>query len=241
MKRLLTGIALIILMLSACSPQAPATELPPEIEDPPLEELPTEVSEDLTPAQQAAISELVRNLGLDTDQIEILSTEAVEWPDACLGISVDDTACAEVITPGYRVTLEVNGNQVEYRTNEEGTVILPATPALTWERVGGIAGFCDNLTIYLSGEIRASNCNTAQATENRLADLLSEEEIAMLNEWISAYGQVEIDASDPKGVSDRMTVHLKLFGTGNEQLTSTEVEQALLQFAQDLNSKLLTR
>jgi len=42
-------------------------------------------------------------------------------------------------------------------------------------------------------------------------------------------------------VSDRMTVILKLFGKGNEQITSTEVEQALLQFAQTLNNKLMTQ
>jgi hypothetical protein len=236
MKRVIQSMALIILVLAACSPQSQATEIPPVIEDPA-----TQISEDLTPAQQAAISELAQNLGLKEDQIKIVSTEAVEWPDSCLGISDDDTACAEVITPGYRVILDVNGNRVEYRTNEEGTVILPATPALTWERVGGIAGFCDNITIYLSGEIRAINCNTAQVTENRLSDILSQEEISMLNEWISTYGVVEIDASDPKGVSDRMTVNLKLFGTGNEQLTSTEVEQAILQFAQTLNNKLMTQ
>lgn len=236
MNKVLIVVVLIILMLAACSPQAAATELPPVIED-----SATQISEDLTPAQQAAISELARNLGLSEDQIRIVSTEAVEWPDSCLGISEDDTACAEVITPGYSVILDVNGNQVEYRTNEDGTVLIPATPALTWERVGGIAGFCDNITVYLSGEMRASNCNTAKATENRLSDVLSTEEIAMLNEWISTYGEVEIDASDPKGVSDRMTVNLKLFGTGSEQISSTEVEQALLQFAQTLNNKLMTR
>lgn len=236
MKRVSLTLVLIILMLAACSPQAQATELPPVIED-----QATQLSEDLTPAQQAAISRLAQNLGLTEDQIGIVSTDAVEWPNSCLGISVDDTACAEVITPGYRVILDVNGNQVEYRTNEDGTVLIPATPALTWERVGGIAGFCDNLTVYLSGEMRASNCNTAQATENRLSDVLSTEEIAMLNEWISTYGEVEIDASDPKGVSDHMTVNLKLFGTGSEQISSTEVEQALLQFAQTLNNKLMTR
>ena len=229
-------MALIILVLAACSPQAQATEVPPVIEEPA-----TEISEELTPAQQAAISEIAQNLGLNEDQIKIVSTEAVEWPDSCLGISEDDTACAEVITPGYRVLLEVMGNQVEYRTDADGTVILPATPALTWERVGGIAGFCDSIKVYLSGEIRASNCKTAQAAENRLSEVLSAEEIAMLNGWISTYGEIEIDASDPKGVSDRMTVNLKLFGTGNEQLISTEVEQALLQFAQTLNNKLMTQ
>lgn len=235
MKRFLPIVTLIVLLLSACAPQAAATELPPEIED-----QPTPIHEDLTVAQQVAIEELARNLGLSEDRIEIISTEAVEWPDSCLGISMEGTACAEVITPGYRVILEVNGNQVEYRTNETGTVILPATPALTWQRVGGIAGFCDSITVYLSGEVTATNCNTERVAEGRLADLLSEQEIATLNEWISTYGEVEIDASDPEGVSDRMTVQLNLFGTGSQQLTSTDMEETLLLFVQELNRELLT-
>ncbi len=233
MKRVLVSITLIILIMSACSPQAQPTDLPPVIE-----EQATQISADLTPAQRAAVSALSQNLGLAPDQINLISTEAVDWPDSCLGIAMDNIDCAQAITSGFRVILEADGRQVEYRTNEDGTVILPATVALTWKREGGIAGFCDNLTVYLSGEVQGTNCNSAEAVENRLTDLLSAEEIATMNEWISKYGVVEIDASDPKGVADGMTVNLKLLGTGTEQITSPAIQQVLLQFVQQLNQKL---
>lgn len=233
MKRVLVSITLMILIIGACSPQAQPTDLPPVIE-----EQATQMGVDLTPAQRAAISALSQNLGLAVDQINLISTEAVDWPDSCLGTSMEEIACAQAITSGFRVLLEADGRQVEYRTNEDGTVILPATVALTWKREGGIAGFCDNLTIYLSGEVQGTNCNTAEAVESRLADLLSPEEIATMNEWISKYGVVEIDASDPQGVADGMTVNLKLLGTGTEQITSPAVQQLLLQFVQQLNQKL---
>jgi hypothetical protein len=152
---------------------------------------------------------------------------------------MEGTSCAQVVTPGFRVTLDVAGKQVEYRTNQDGSVILPATTALTWNRVGGVAGFCDNLTIYLSGEVRATNCNTSDVVEKRLSELATPEQIAMMNDLIATYGLVDIDASDPQGVADAMTVKLQLLGQGTQQLTSPQVQQAILQFVQELQNKLM--
>jgi len=234
MKKVLVSITLIMLFVAACAPQVQATDLPPVIG-----EQATQVSEQLTPAQRAAIEVISQNLGLAASQVKLVSTESVEWPDSCLGISVEGISCAQVVTSGYRLLLEANGNQVEYRTNEDGTVVVPATVALTWNRVGGIAGFCDKLTIYLSGEVQGTNCNTSQIAQKRLTDLLSPEQIALMNEWISKYGIVDIDVSDPQGMADGMSVTLQLMGQGTEQITSPEVQQILLQFVQDLNQKLM--
>jgi len=234
MKKALVSISLIILFMSACSPQAPATGLPPDVE-----EAATHISTDLTPAQRIAISTLAENLGITPDQIKLISTEAVDWPDSCLGLETEGVACAQVLTPGFRVILEAADKQVEFRSNQDATVIRPATVALTWNRSGGVAGFCDSLTIFLSGEVQATNCKSAEVIEKRLTDLLTAEQIATLNEWISKYGTLEIDLSDPKGVADAMSVHLKLMGLGTEQTISPADQQVLLQFVQDLGQKLM--
>ena len=52
------------------------------------------------------------------------SVEFVEWPDACLGIAQRDVACAEVITPGYRIILEANGATYEYHTDGGSRAVL---------------------------------------------------------------------------------------------------------------------
>ena len=234
MKKLLTSMALIIMLLTACAPQGLPTELPPEVV-----EQATQINVDLTPAQQAAISAVIQNLGVVADQVKVVSTEAVDWPDSCLGIVTEGIACTQVVTPGFRVILDVAGKQVEYHTNQDGTVLLPATTALTWNRLGGVAGFCDSLTIFLSGEVRATNCNTSEVVEKPLRELASPEQIAVMNDLISRFGLVDIDASDPQGVADAMTVQLQLLGQGTEQLISPEIQQVLLQFAQDLQSKLI--
>jgi hypothetical protein len=236
MKRVFLFVGLLILLIAACSPQAQPTDLPPVVE-----EGATHISTDLSPAQRAAITALSQNLDLGVDQIKVVSTEAVDWPDGCLGVSREEISCTQVITPGFRVILDANGKRVEYRTNQDGSMILPATVVMTWSRVGGIAGFCDNLTIYLSGEIQGSSCNTSQIVEKSLSELLTAEQISSMDDWISKYGVVNIDASDPKGVADGMTVKLQLMGQGTEQMTSPQVQQTLLLFVQDLYQKLMTK
>ena len=109
---------------------------------------------------------------------------------------------------------------------------------MKWKREGGIAGFCDYITVYLSGEVHKSSCKGGEPAEERLIDVLSEEEIAKLDEWVLDYGTISIDASDPKGVSDRMVVVLTLIGTGSQQTLSTSNEQELLNFAQELHQRL---
>lgn len=230
MKRVIINIALLLLIVTACSPEAQATEGPIFDEQP----TPTQIPMDLTPAQRAAIAALSANLGLPPDKITLVSSEAVDWPDGCLGVYEEGLVCAEVITPGSRVILEANGKQVEYRMNEDGTQIRPATGVMTWKREGGIAGFCDYMTVYLSGEVHASSCKGGQYVEGRLIDILSEDEMAIFDGWLTKYGNVSIDSSDPKGVSDRMVVILTLMGTGSQQTLSASDKQELLNFAQEL-------
>jgi len=229
-KKISISILMLTLIITACSPEAQATEGPILDEQP----TPTHIPVDLTPAQRAALTALSENTGLPVDEIKLVSTEAVEWPDGCLGVQEEGLACTQVIIPGFRVILEANGRQVEYRTNEDGTQIRPATVAMTWKREGGIAGFCDSLTVYLSGEVHASSCKGDQYVEERLIDVLSEDEMAKFDEWLSKYGNVNIEASDPKGVSDRMVVILTFMGTGSQQTLSASEKQELLNFAQEL-------
>jgi len=233
-KKVLMSIALLILTVMACSPEVQATEGPIIDEEP----TPTHIPVDLTPAQRAALTALSENLGAPVDEIKLVSTEAVEWPDGCLGVQEEGLACTQVITPGFRVILEANGRQMEYRTNEDGTQIRPATIAMTWKREGGIAGFCDSMTVYLSGEVHASSCKGDQYIEKQLIDILSEDEMAKFDERLNTYGSVNIDVSDPKGVADRMVVTLTFMGTGSQQTLSSSDKPELMNFAQELYQRL---
>jgi hypothetical protein len=70
-----------------------------------------------------ATEDLAGRLG-SADGITLNGAGFVEWPDACLGVSQPDVACAEVITPGYRVLLEANGLLYEYHTDTGSRAVL---------------------------------------------------------------------------------------------------------------------
>lgn len=239
MRKVLLVFALFILLLTACAAEAEATEEPSTPEPAPTEpSVPTESPVELTPVEDAVVNHLAESLDISPADITVVSTEEVEWPDGCLGIQMEGLMCTQAVVPGYRVILEVNGREVEYRTNEDATQIRPATVLMTWTREGGIAGFCDHLTVYLSGEVHKTSCKSEQPVEESLTGVLSKAEISSLNEWVESYGNVNIDASDPKGVSDRMVVTLEFAGLGTQQTVSVANEQELLDFAQALHQEL---
>ena len=225
-------VTLLILVITACAPESSPTEEPSNMDEQPAA---TQSSIELTSAQRAAIAAISGNLDLPADKITVVSTEAVDWPDSCLGVPEEGLDCAQATTPGFRILLQADGRDVEYRTNEDGTLIRPATVLLTWKREGGIAGFCDYVTVYLSGEVHKSSCKGGEPVEERLIDILSEDEIAKLDEWVMDYGTISIDASDPKGVSDRMVVTLEFIGLGSQETISSEIENELLEFAELLS------
>jgi hypothetical protein len=228
-------VTLLIFVITACAPESSPTEEPSNMDEQPA---PTQSRMDLTPAQRAVTTAFSGNLDLPVDKIILVSTQAVDWPDSCLGVPEEGLDCAQATTPGFRIIVQANGREVEYRTNEDGTLIRPATVLLTWKREGGIAGFCDLMTIYLSGEGHGSSCKSGQYVEQRLIDVMSKEEIAKLDDWVKSYGSVNIDASDPKGVSDRMIVALTFTGLGSQETVSSSFQQELLNFAQDLHQRL---
>jgi hypothetical protein len=237
MRRVLFIFTLLMFMLTACAPEAAATE-EPSTPAPEEQATPTQSPAELTPVEEAVVAHLAESSGISPDDITVVSTEEAEWPDGCLGIQMEGLACTQVIVPGFRIVLEANGREVEYRTNEDGTQIRPTTVLMTWTREGGIAGFCDHLTVYLSGEAYKTSCKSDLPVEESLTAVLSEAELEELNGWIESYGNVNIDASDPKGVSDRMVETLEFVGLGTQATLSAANEQAMLDFARSLYEEL---
>jgi hypothetical protein len=237
MRRVLLIFTLFIFMLAACGPDPAATE-EPSTPEPEEQSTPTESAAELTSLEEVVVAHFAESSGIAADDITVVSTEEVEWPDGCLGIQMEGLMCTQAIVPGFRIVLEANGREVEYRTNEDGTQIRSATVLMTWRREGGIAGFCDHLTVYLSGEVHKTSCKIDQPVEESLSAVLSQAEMEQLNEWIESYGHVSIDASDPKGVSDRMVITLEFTGLGDQETVSAANEQELLDFAQALHQEL---
>jgi len=237
MKKMFIGLMLLTMLAVSCAPQI-ATEPPTVIvEKADTTGEPAEPGEPLSSVEQAAVDQLARNLGIDPDGISVLDNHEIEFNDACMGVVMEDVMCAQVITPGHIIILEVNGIQYEYHTDENGSRVQPATFALTWRREGGIAGFCDSLTVFLSGEVYGNRCKIADGRTGTFASLLTDNELTRFSAWIQEYGQVTLDSSDPKGVADGMTLVIEFFGNGKGK-PGEPVEREIFAWVQDLFQEL---
>jgi hypothetical protein len=118
--------------------------------------LPAAGAQNVGAAEEMVIKQLVTNLGLQVGDVTVVSSEEVEFGDACLGVAMEGVMCAQVVTPGRIIVLEANGVEYEYHTSQNGSQIQPATLAMVWKREGGIAGFCDTMVAFRSGEVLTS-------------------------------------------------------------------------------------
>jgi hypothetical protein len=75
-------------------------------------------------AVEAAVNDLADRTGLSPDLITVVSVEATEWSDASLGCPQEGMMYAQVITPGFLIILEADGEQYEYHTNQTDGVML---------------------------------------------------------------------------------------------------------------------
>ena len=140
MRRARFVITLLIFILAACAPQAQATQeqslivkrptpIPTRLELPTA--TPTSAQANLTPAQRAAISALSGKLGLPPEKIKLVSTEAVTWPDGCLGVQRMGVMCTQAEVEGFKIILEADGKQYEFHTNQDGSSIIRAAGDLS--------------------------------------------------------------------------------------------------------------
>lgn len=73
--------------------------------------------------QQAILEAVGEHQNLPPNQLQITAVESADWPDACLGLAAPDEFCAQMITPGWAVTV-TNGQQTwQYRTDLDITQV----------------------------------------------------------------------------------------------------------------------
>ena len=290
----------------------------------------------------AARQLLAQQLHVDLQEVSVTRFEPEEWPNACLGVQTQGRACAEVITPGYRVILEVQGKPYEFHTDQDGgNVILAAAPpveienvaiqwqssqdicqaariraetvafgfcggpqiagkfaneararafshyvesfapfsaqtvagnivftgtgsaiatpaeqrmiaefaqlaameasagrsgaaygiAIAWHREGGIAGFCEDVTVSVLGEVNATSCKGG-TPQDLGVKWLSATQVKQLFEWVDRLKSFEINQTDP-AVADAMTIRLFFGGAGTAEPTDAD-KQVIQDFTQQL-------
>jgi len=104
--------------------------------------------------------------------------------------------------------------------------------AFAWHREGGIAGFCDDMSVYLTGEVYATSCKSGEPS-GLGRSRLDAAQLAQVYDWVDNLDAFEVTLSDGEGVTDSMTIYLAFSGTGSDQ-PSDEIKQVIVNFASEL-------
>ena len=79
--------------------------------------------------QDAAVTHLAAELGISPEQVIVLSSKALEWPDASLGCPQPGMMYAQVVTPGYWFLLQAEGQEYKVHTDQTGQRAIICQPA----------------------------------------------------------------------------------------------------------------
>ena len=86
----------------------------------PLTRSSTLVDEPYPPSVTAAIQYIAYSLDVEPARVEVLGFEAVDWPDSCLGLPEAAEGCVKVITPGWLISMRVEGQIYRVSTDQFG-------------------------------------------------------------------------------------------------------------------------
>ncbi len=77
---------------------------------------------------ELARAALAQELALAETDIAVVAVEATEWRDSSLGCPKPGMNYLQVITPGYKITLEAQGKRYEYHSDTNRRVVRCDTP-----------------------------------------------------------------------------------------------------------------
>ena len=109
-----------VLLLSACGGAADEPASDPGVEEPTE---PTDGAEPdpaagsdplLGPEVELAIADAVERRDVTRDEVEVLVTELVTWPDGSLGCPEPDRMYTQALVDGFRIVLGVDGEELAY-------------------------------------------------------------------------------------------------------------------------------
>jgi hypothetical protein len=83
----------------------------------------------LTNADLASLTELAStDTGVQIDEIRVVAAESVTWSDGSLGCPEEGQMYTQALVPGYRIVLDVAGEEIVYHASETGDFRACANP-----------------------------------------------------------------------------------------------------------------
>ena len=141
MSRFPIAAATLALVLTACAAGTPSQTDPPATSAPPTTTAPGTASPDLPASpgggingdlDETMIDEVVEQAAADTgvsaDEISVATAEAVTWSDGSLGCPEPGMGYTQALVPGYRIVLDVDGEQIHYHAASDGDFFACENP-----------------------------------------------------------------------------------------------------------------
>lgn len=233
-------LLLVILPACAASPETEPAAPAPISKSTPIPSAAPASGEAYPAAVLAAQADLAKRLGLQPDQVSVASVEQQDWPDGCLGLARPDEMCTMAIVPGYLVRLSAAGQDYAYRSDLAGKNLRPEVfkiprkdgenpgqALLSWSREGGIAGYCDTLTVSGDGSYTLESCKGKSQPGQ-----LSESQAELLQFYAARLEAFEMGKRDP-AVADAMSTTLTFNGVGAAAASDSE-QQAVAALASEI-------
>ena len=90
---------------------------------------------DLQSIIRAAVDEAARRTGLNASALQVISSEAVTWPDGSLGCPQPGLMYTKAPVPGYRVRIQAGDTVLNYHANQRGYLVYCPGERATREKV----------------------------------------------------------------------------------------------------------
>ena len=90
-------------------------------------ELGSEIPAEAQPLVDLVLADAAVQLGVDPSTLTVTALEGVDWPDSSLGCPEDGGVYAQVISPGYRITVTDGESTLEYHTGLNDVFVLCAS------------------------------------------------------------------------------------------------------------------
>ncbi len=96
---------------------------------------------DLQSVIRAAVDDAARRTGQNVSALQVISSEAVTWPDGSLGCPQPGVMYTMATVPGYRVRIQAGDTVLDYHASQRGYLVYCPGGRATREKTSGFGLF----------------------------------------------------------------------------------------------------
>lgn len=118
MRRVVMVIAMVTITVTSCADQGDNGAAVEPTQTPSVTTPSEDDSVDPNDPEVTAIADLASHLGVDNDEIEVITHENVTWRDGSIGCPEPGEMYTQALVDGYRILLRVEGREYAYHGAE---------------------------------------------------------------------------------------------------------------------------